>query len=293
MFKNSNWIGSFVLGLVFLGAGQASAEVDVQVTPPTPSGDGTLVELRLGLLTGHSATISVADTAILWVVDGKFGYVNIQPTVPATLIIWDGNYSSDIWLGGVDRQAGITYVIWANGGDDTVEVANLVGRPWPDYEVEGVEVSGLISGGSGNDVIYGGPGNEELHGDYDDGSEGADTIVGGDGRDVIFGEGKGDFLFGGDGPDIIYGGPGNDTLMGSEPIGHNGQEPIATLDGEYDELWGQEDQDNFIYLFYRWTGKGIFKSRKTIEFDLLMDSTSEDFLSLAEVSTVNITSLFR
>lgn len=93
-------------------------------------------------------------------------------------------------------------VVYAFGGDDTVETGND-----PTY-VYGGEGSDSISGGNGNDHLYG----------YDSkaGADGNDTISGGEGNDYIQGNAGNDILDGGTGDDRIQGGADNDTIRGGD-----------------------------------------------------------------------------
>ena len=266
--------------------------VEVDVEPHEPNGKPTYVSMKLPIHFGNLAAVWVSDSVIHWIVNGRYGFVNIEPTVPAVLQIEDSEFSSDIWLGGVDRRAGITYTISGNRGDDLIEVEDLVGKPFPNFSIRGIEIAGQIDGGPDNDTIIGGPANEWIRGD-DDNSASNDSLDGGEGDDVLDGQGGNDFLFGGDGRDVLLGGEGVDTLMGNAPLGHNGNEPIAALDGEFDELWGEGGNDFFVYSFFRWEGKGFFKARKEIEFDLLMDYSAGETLLKAEVPTVDITSVLQ
>ena len=302
MLKYIGWVESCAVAIVFLIVTATHAQYDVSpvqvfVEKPSAAGNPTRVDVYLNRLKGNAATFLVSDNFIQWAVNGKYDYVEIEPTVAAELTIVDGNYNSDIWLGGFDRRAGISYVIHGEGGDDVIEVDNIVGKFFQYFDLQRLEISGVITGGLGNDTIYGGPGNEWISGDENNSefTGGDDTIVGGDGDDAIVGSGGDDFLFGGNGLDSIRAGEGNDTLMGNEVIGHNGTDPIGTTDSEYDYLNGGGGSDNFIASYYRWSGKGIFKGRKQVEFDLALDydANEGDNLLQAEVQSVDVTKVFQ
>ncbi|MDA1055059.1 MAG: dockerin type I domain-containing protein [Planctomycetota bacterium] len=97
-----------------------------------------------------------------------------------------------------------------NGGDDTIDVADLSGS----FNVDDV----VIDGGQGNDKITGfgnlrgGAGNDLLTGDAS-----SQLLQGGDGDDQLFGLGGNDRLEGGRGEDLFVGGTGNDTINGDDP----------------------------------------------------------------------------
>ncbi len=94
-----------------------------------------------------------------------------------------------------------------NGGDDTIDVADLSGS----FAVDDV----VIDGGAGNDRITGfgnlrgGAGSDILTGDAS-----SQLLQGGDGDDQLLGLDGNDRLEGGAGVDLLVGGLGNDTIDG-------------------------------------------------------------------------------
>lgn len=98
----------------------------------------------------------------------------------------------------------------------------------------------VISGNAGDDQIFGEAGNDLLNGgagvDFLFGGDGNDTIAGAFDEDAIYGEGGNDSLIGGNGDfkaDILVGGDGNDTLDGASGL------------GDQDFLYGEAGDDVF------------------------------------------------
>lgn len=107
-------------------------------------------------------------------------------------------------------------------GDDTISVLSLHGSDVKQVRVESgsgndrIDVGGLnrqvstmLFGGDGNDIILGSNGFDIL-----DGGAGNDQLNGRGGFDVLFGGDGNDFLDGGDDrvPDVLIGGAGSDTF---------------------------------------------------------------------------------
>jgi Ca2+-binding RTX toxin-like protein len=107
----------------------------------------------------------------------------------------------DFPIGSVTRV-----VIDGRGGNDFIQYSGRDG---------GLNIPGVINGGTGNDTITGGDAN--------------DTLIGGNGHDSIEGKSGNDRIAGGKGNDTIQGGNGNDSLNGDQ--GH-------------DDLWGNRGDDN-------------------------------------------------
>ena len=111
--------------------------------------------------------------------------------------------------------------------------------------------TGLLEGGSGNDILYaldefdemfgrdgmdklfGGSTDDALYGGQDDdylyGHEGDDFLFGGDDNDALFGDAGQDNLFGDDGSDTLNGGVGDDVLSGGLESGDDLM--VDVLDG--------------------------------------------------------------
>jgi hypothetical protein len=114
-------------------------------------------------------------------------------------------------LGGVVPAASCTLTVDQRGEPRPAGVGCEPGA------VEIAEVSPLIQGGPGPDLLIGTPGDDEIHG-----LGGPDLLVGLDGADVLLGGAGIDVLLGGPGADVLRGGPGIDVLVGT---------PGDTLDG--------------------------------------------------------------
>ena len=92
----------------------------------------------------------------------------------------------------------------------------------------GIQISPLISGGVGNNLIRG--------------SEVNDLILGNDGDDRLFGNAGNDGLFGGNGNDDLRGGSGNDTISGGAG------DDILVGEAGIDKLSGGAGKDRFAYI---------------------------------------------
>jgi Ca2+-binding RTX toxin-like protein len=124
-------------------------------------------------------------------------------------------------------------------------MADIVGTPGDDPNLDGTEFDDLIQGLGGNDTLRGFGGNDTL-----EGGAGNDTLEGGTGNDVLKGGGGNDTLDGGDGSDLasyggatsgvtvslavagpqVTGGAGTDTLVNIEKL--RGSEFDDTLTGD-------------------------------------------------------------
>jgi hypothetical protein len=136
--------------------------------------------------TSHTVVVSSAAGATLLgngllVIVGTEAADDVKVTpgtgAPEILVLLNGVHSSFV---------GVTeIVVYANGGDDRVQVAG------------GVTVPATVFGGAGNDRIKAGGGPSVLVG-----GDGDDSLLGGAGRDVLIG-GRGADLIGGNGADDI------------------------------------------------------------------------------------------
>jgi len=111
-----------------------------------------------------------------------------------------------------------------------VEGSVLMGAGNQTYTAwDGGIVTGMVSGGEGDDDLYGGPGFDYFQGnqgaDTESGRAGDDWVVGGkdndwlsgdDGADILNGNLGDDRADGGAGADIVRGGQGNDSLSGGD-----------------------------------------------------------------------------
>ena len=100
------------------------------------------------------------------------------------------------------------------------------------------------SGGAGDDIIFGRAGDDTLYGDA-----GADTLLGGAGNDTLSGGDGQDFLNGGAGDDSLAGGFGDDILVGGAGadsfIFHGGSDTITDF---------ATGEDQIIFGANLWTG---------------------------------------
>ncbi len=124
-----------------------------------------------------------------------------------------------------------------NGGNDTVDLRNVVLNPFPaglqtdvhfdgsansNNTFQGSPFDDTVDGADGNDVMYGYGGNDQLTGDG-----GADQLNGGDGNDRLEGSDGNDTLAGGAGDDDYEFDPG---ALGSDTLTENANEGADSLD---------------------------------------------------------------
>lgn len=127
----------------------------------------------------------------------------------------DGGLGGDTMFGGAGND-----VYWVDSIADIVSeqpsdgyetvISSLNGYVLPDY-VEGLNLAGTVTSGSGNDGPNYLRGNELANLLY--GRGGDDRLDGFGGNDTLYGDAGNDFLFGGAGADIMYGGTGNDNYF--------------------------------------------------------------------------------
>lgn len=84
----------------------------------------------------------------------------------------------------------------------------------------GGRVTGMISGGAGNDRMWGGPQFDYLQGnvgnDILEAGDGDDWVIGGKDNDSLAGDAGGDLVYGNIGPDTCDGGDGSDIVRGGQ-----------------------------------------------------------------------------
>lgn len=283
MFLKRTLVGLFCLVAFATQSVRAGYNVQVKISDHFYEHTQVFVNLHED---ARNASFLIADSMILWVIDGEFDTLDFDPSIPLVLRV-DGSLGpQDILVNGIETNQNVVVELRGGPGDDRLEVRMPLGiRPVPFSE--GVEAGALILGGTGNDTLIGGPGQDYMRGGFDN-----DSIIGNQGDDTLDGQAGNDFVFGGDGADVVIGGDGNDTLMGSDAIGHNGLHPIGTLDVEVDVLEGGPGQDYFVERYYRYEGR-IFKRKNYIDSDMVLDYQPGDTLGEAEVPAVSITDVFR
>lgn len=118
------------------------------------------------------------------------------------------------------KSKGEVSMIWADGGNDTVQGSNST-YAWGQAGNDSLRGSGeedQLWGGLGDDYIQGRGGADMLNGQWGDdtvqGNDGEDTLAGGDGNDSMSGGAEDDVLFGDAGADTLHGAGGDDTLFG-------------------------------------------------------------------------------
>jgi hypothetical protein len=132
----------------------------------------------------------------------------------------------------------------------------------PDLLWLSINLSTLVTCGTGNDTVNGGEGSDDVNGQGDDdwlqgfgakdtlmGGDGKDSLYGGNGNDELYGDEKADFLSGGTGSDTMSGGADNDLMWGhegdDEMLGMAGFDTLHGSVGD-DKLWGGTEDDNIF-----------------------------------------------
>ncbi|MEL7100081.1 MAG: calcium-binding protein [Pseudomonadota bacterium] len=168
-------------------------------------------------------------------------------------------------LGDVDLAGGADEM--SNSG--TIDGAVDLGDQNDVFENAGTGfVSGLVSGGAGEDTITGGTLGDDFEGGDDNdnviGRAGDDTLAGGSGDDTVLGGSGADNLRGDSGADVLNGQSGNDTLIGGggddRLFGGQGNDDITAGEGA-DILRGDGGQDVFIFNSTAETGTGSTRDR--------------------------------
>jgi uncharacterized repeat protein (TIGR01451 family) len=172
------------IGMLGTNGGAARAEVTINVTAPTTSGE--ITDTAIVKADQHDPTPkNNRDTETTTVTGGP----SQRPTChghPATFVGGPGN---DTFTGGSGRD-----VVATRGGDDVISTDG--GRD-------------IVCAGAGNDIVSAGG-----RADFVKGGRGADKIRGGGGDDSLHGNRGPDRLRGGPGDDLLAGGLGDDTCKG-------------------------------------------------------------------------------
>ncbi|WP_353845754.1 calcium-binding protein, partial [Crocosphaera sp.] len=212
-------------------------------------------------------TVWTDDQGLTWV--AAFGLTSSFENNSYTELRADGGEDNDRIY--IDAQ--ITNLIKGGMGNDVIMGGvgddNFEGNSGSDVLVGG-EGNDTLSGGDDQDKLEGGMGNDFLKGEEADdtllGEDGDDTLLGGDGNDNLAGNKDDDFLSGESGNDSLDGGEGNDKLWGGE-----GEDTIHGQSGE-DELEGNLGDD----VLYGQTGNDQLKGDQGE--DILFGGTDNDNL---------------
>ena len=273
--------------------GENSGEVTVGTETVTVKGKETEVDVATVILDGGAGNDEIysgaggaslaggAGNDSLYGGTGKDtldgGAGNDFISVGGGVALADGGAGNDEIYGGTGTQQ----TLLGNAGNDTIYGKNTAivmdENDEPSLD-DNENVSVILDGGAGNDVMYAGTGgglmlgdagNDKLYGDAGSdtlyGGAGADTLDGGAGADVLYGymvystedmtekEAKAattaetkdgaDVINAGAGNDTVYGGYGNDKLYGDAGndtlYGGMGNDTIEGGDGN-DEIYGYE-----------------------------------------------------
>lgn len=258
--------------------------------PVGGSGSGNIINSRLNLNSGATATFTVQATVASGTPAGTRIRVNAIASLPlgvndsdpsdniyrgVTRVVADtpgpgpvcgpginrtGTFQNDSIQGGVGRDT-----IRGGGGRDTLSGLDcpdlLLGGAGNDLLLGG-DASDVLFGQTGQDLLRGGAGNDTLYG-----GAGQDTVEGSTGDDLIFGQGGPDFMLAGLGRDTLYGGFGADTALGG-----GGDDLLVGGDGA-DALSGNAGNDEIR------GGRGNDSLFGSIGNDNLLGGEARDFLS--------------
>ena len=159
---------------------------------------------------------------------------------PATIV---GTPGPDILTGRSD----VSDVIYGGGGDDVISGGDFYSD---DAEAGTVPAPDLLCGELGNDRVSGGPGNDKVNGgdgnDHVTGGLGADVLQGNAGDDVVSDESFEDMDARND---ILRGGTGNDRITTAEGVdkayGDAGNDTLVDLECSTSYLYGGPGADTF------------------------------------------------
>ncbi|HEX2559329.1 calcium-binding protein [Phenylobacterium sp.] len=210
-FLRSNGTDLSIVEASFIGA-----HIDVDPEPLSPpgslffrvnqfeSGGARLIEQE-GNGSESGLRYGAADISGAWIPD------DIDPNLI---------YGTD--AGQVLKSKGEVSMIWAFGGNDTVQGSNST-YAWGGAGNDSLRGSGeedQMWGGLGDDTVAGRGGADMLNGlagnDLVQGGDGEDTLAGGQGNDSLTGGAEDDYLDGGFGNDTLRGEGGDDTLIDLE-----------------------------------------------------------------------------
>jgi Ca2+-binding RTX toxin-like protein len=158
----------------------------------------------------------------------------------------DLNFGDDSLIMSGTFPAGMSILINASSGNDTVVGSNLADKIYGGFGDDSISAGGgndSVYAGSGNDTVTGGGGIDSLEGNNDDDriSIGDGTARGGAGNDYITGTG-GELA-----PLVLYGDAGDDRISARTPRsatlhGGTGNDSLRGGSGE-DELYGEIGND--------------------------------------------------
>jgi Ca2+-binding RTX toxin-like protein len=194
-----------------------------------------------------------------------------------------------------------------DGGDQLINIENLLGSDIADDHLAGDNQDNFIRGAGGNDTLYGLDGDDTLHGGH-----GRDHLIGGAGDDVLWDSSGRDFFDGGEGTDtlsywghrigmtvnletgknsggdtyvsienILGSNYANDSLTGSAGANHlNGARGNDTLNGGAgnDTLEGGLGADSFVFT-------EDFGQDRITDFDTAQNGDVIDLRAIAEIES--------
>ena len=218
------WNGSAIQSAIDTTALANAAALD------TVAGDNTSTSVLLaagvssGSVTGlinHTDLNGVSPDADAYQVNliatQLYTFTLTSPSLDGVLTIYDSNgvnllsvdNRSTTWLDNSAIGAPET-VSWTPPSDGVYYVSVSANGQLGSYTLSATTSSGIISGGSGNDVLQG----TALDDTINAGPSGNFTLIGGAGDDTLTGGAGNDILSGGIGYDWLIGGAGADTMIG-------------------------------------------------------------------------------
>ena len=178
---------------------------------------GTNTVVNAGTLAGNIYGISASGGSVGYGYSPNALNVTNSGTITGGLVALrlggepDTILNSGVIAGGVQLGAGndaldtstgkVSGVITGGLGDDQIKGSTLGDT------IYGDNVNGDTTGGA--DILYGGFGDDVLNGGY-----GADALYGNQDNDVLYGNQDNDWMHGGQGDDVLFGGQGDDILNG-------------------------------------------------------------------------------
>ncbi len=186
------------------------------------TGTGTVSFTNTGAVNGIDGSITMkAGVLNLHNAGTLTGNVTLAKAASADAIVNTGQILGDIkFAGGNDRYDGnsgiVTGMVSGGSGRDV-----LIGGLGNDV-LHGDGGNDVVQGGGGDDLILGGTGNDRLGG-----GAGDDTLSGGDGTDRLNGGDGADIMGGGAGSDLLHGGNGDDVLFGNTIVTSGGGVVVA------------------------------------------------------------------
>lgn len=212
------WISSQTVGGTRPGIGALSNGDYLAVWQPNTLDGYPLLEDRIGYITARTISADGSKIGDTFVVAA--GVPLLEEGVPPTISEIDGQIiigwsSYSMQFGAIDvnnvengQSGDISKLVYGTSGNDILYTFGggdtLYGQGGDD----------LLDAGANNDKLVGGTGSDSLSG-----GTGADNLIGGSGGDTLNGGDGADTLYAGNGNDTVDAGAGNDLIVGGDGAG--------------------------------------------------------------------------